>query len=262
MPTPARGPRLGGSPAHERLMLANLATALFENGRITTTEARAKRLRPVAERLITFAKRGDLHARRRVLRTVRDKSVVHSLFTDIGPRYENRPGGYTRVVKLGPRKGDNAPMALIELVEGLTVGQEAVGEAERARASRFAPRRRPTGATREAAADLAKASPTAAAVAEAVASAGVPESAELAAAEPAVDETTAEGAESGEGPATTSEAGSPDGAVTEAAEETAEEPTEAEPGGIPDEGGTLATPETPATPSPVPDEAEHKGEPS
>ena len=185
MPTPARGPRLGGSPAHERLMLANLATALFENGRITTTEARAKRLRPVAERLITFAKRGDLHARRRVLRTVRDKSVVHSLFTDIGPRYENRPGGYTRVVKLGPRKGDNAPMALIELVEALTVGQEAVGEAERARASRFAPRRRPTGATREAAADLAKASPTAAAVAEAVAAAGVPESAELAATEPA-----------------------------------------------------------------------------
>ena len=117
MPTPTKGPRLGGGPAHERLMLANLATALFEHGRITTTEAKAKRLRPLAERLITFAKRGDLHARRRVLTVVRDKGVVHELFTEIGPRYANRPGGYTRITKVGPRKGDNAPMAVIELVE-------------------------------------------------------------------------------------------------------------------------------------------------
>jgi large subunit ribosomal protein L17 len=132
MPTPTKGPRLGGGPAHERLMLANLATALFEHGRITTTEAKAKRLRPLAERLITFAKRGDLHARRRVLTVVRDKGVVHTLFTEIGPRFENRPGGYTRITKIGPRKGDNAPMAVIELVEALTVSQKAVGEAEAA----------------------------------------------------------------------------------------------------------------------------------
>jgi large subunit ribosomal protein L17 len=130
MPTPTKGPRLGGGPAHERLMLANLATALFEHGRITTTEAKAKRLRPLAERLITFAKRGDLHARRRVLTVVRDKSVVHELFTEIGPRYENRHGGYTRITKVGPRKGDNAPMAVIELVEALTARAEVVQEAE------------------------------------------------------------------------------------------------------------------------------------
>ncbi len=130
MPTPTKGPRLGGGPAHERLMLANLATALFEHGRITTTEAKAKRLRPLAERLITFAKRGDLNARRRVLTVVRDKSVVHELFTEIGPRYANRNGGYTRITKLGPRKGDNAPMAQIELVEPLS--EQAVAEAEAA----------------------------------------------------------------------------------------------------------------------------------
>ena len=130
MPTPTRGPRLGGGPAHERLMLANLATALFEHGKITTTEAKAKRLRPLAERLITFAKRGDLAARRRVLTVVRDKDVVHVLFEEIGPRYANRPGGYTRITKISPRKGDNAKMAVIELVEALTVRQKAVGEAE------------------------------------------------------------------------------------------------------------------------------------
>jgi large subunit ribosomal protein L17 len=137
MPTPTKGPRLGGSPAHERLLLANLATQLFEHGRITTTVAKAKRLRPLAERLVTFAKRGDVHARRQVLTVVRDKDVVHHLFAEIGPRYTNRPGGYTRITKLGPRKGDNAPMARIELVESLTVAQEAVGEAERARGTRF-----------------------------------------------------------------------------------------------------------------------------
>src|SRR3954464_4242794 len=138
MPTPTKGPRLGGSPPHERLMLANLGPSLFEHGRITTTEAKAKRLRPYAEKLVTFAKRGDLHARRQVMTVIRDKDVVHHLFAEIGPRYENRPGGYTRIVKVGPRKGDNAPMAVIELVEALTVAQQAVGEAERARGTRFA----------------------------------------------------------------------------------------------------------------------------
>jgi large subunit ribosomal protein L17 len=138
MPTPTKGPRLGGSPSHERLMLANLATSLFEHGRITTTETKAKRLRPLAEKLVTFAKRGDLHARRQVMTTIRDKDVVHTLFAEIGPRYEDRPGGYTRITKVGPRKGDNAPMAIIELVEALTVGQQAVGEAERARGTQFA----------------------------------------------------------------------------------------------------------------------------
>jgi large subunit ribosomal protein L17 len=171
MPTPTKGPRLGGGPAHERLLLANLATALFEHGRITTTEAKAKRLRPLAERLITFAKRGDLHARRRVLSVVRDKDVVHTLFAEIGPRFSERAGGYTRITKVGPRKGDNAPMAVIELVERQTLAQEAIGEAEQARGSRFARRRRPTGATAESAAELASESPTAAAVADEAAAA-------------------------------------------------------------------------------------------
>ncbi|TDC23928.1 50S ribosomal protein L17 [Streptomyces sp. 8K308] len=132
MPTPTKGRRLGGSPAHERLMIANLATALFEHGRITTTVAKARRLRPVAERLITKAKKGDLHNRRQVMQTITDKSVVHTLFTEIGPKFANRPGGYTRITKIGPRRGDNAPMAVIELVEALTVQQAAVGEAEAA----------------------------------------------------------------------------------------------------------------------------------
>jgi large subunit ribosomal protein L17 len=153
MPTPTKGPRLGGGPAHERLMLANLATALFEHGRITTTEAKAKRLRPLAERLITFAKRGDLHARRRVLTVVRDKGVVHELFTEIGPRYENRHGGYTRITKVGPRKGDNAPMAVIELVEALTAKAETVREAEAAtkRTAKKAPAKKAVAAAAEAA---------------------------------------------------------------------------------------------------------------
>src|SRR4051794_9526442 len=116
MPTPKKGPRLGGSPAHQKLIVSNLATALFEHGRITTTETRARVLRPVAEKLITKAKRGDLRNRREVLKTIRDKSVVHVLFTEIAPTFEERPGGYTRITKLGPRKGDNAPMAVIELV--------------------------------------------------------------------------------------------------------------------------------------------------
>lgn len=116
MPTPTKGPRLGGSPSHERIILANLASQLFEHGKITTTEAKAKRLRPIAEKLITKAKRGDLHARRTVMATIRNKSVVHVLFTEIAPTFSERDGGYLRITKVGPRKGDNAPMAQIELV--------------------------------------------------------------------------------------------------------------------------------------------------
>ncbi|UNX54338.1 50S ribosomal protein L17 [Georgenia sp. TF02-10] len=133
MPTPAKGPRLGGSAAHERLMLANLATALLEHKRITTTETRAKRLQPLAERLITLAKRGDLHARRRVMTTVRSKDVVAELFEQTAPQFAERNGGYTRITKVGPRKGDNAPMAVIELVlEPVSPRQATVREAERA----------------------------------------------------------------------------------------------------------------------------------
>jgi large subunit ribosomal protein L17 len=149
MPTPTKGHRLGGSPAHERHILANLATALFQHGRITTTEAKARRLRPVAERLITFAKRGDLHARRHVLTVVTDKGVVHQLFTEIAPQFSERDGGYTRITKIGPRKGDNAAMAVIELVRGEPAAAK--------------PRRR----TRRA--DTAAAAPAAAAAATAVA---------------------------------------------------------------------------------------------
>ncbi|NLT30706.1 MAG: 50S ribosomal protein L17 [Propionibacterium sp.] len=116
MPTPTKGPRLGGSPTHERIILANLATQLFEHGKITTTEAKAKRLRPLAEKLNTKARRGDLHNRRQVMRTVRDTDVVHILFAEIAPLMEGREGGYTRITKIGPRKGDKAPMAIIELV--------------------------------------------------------------------------------------------------------------------------------------------------
>jgi large subunit ribosomal protein L17 len=116
MPTPTKGARLGGSAAHQRIILANLATQLFEHGKITTTEAKARRLRPLAEKLITKAKRGDIHSRRLVLTTVKDKGVVHVLFTEIAPTFAEREGGYTRITKIGPRKGDNAPMAVIELV--------------------------------------------------------------------------------------------------------------------------------------------------
>ncbi|RXZ69986.1 50S ribosomal protein L17 [Agromyces albus] len=126
MPKPTKGPRLGGGPAHERLMLANLAAALFTHKRITTTETKAKRLRPLAERLVTFGKRGDLHARRRVLGVIGDKTVVHELFTVIAPQVADREGGYTRITKIGNRKGDNAPMAVIELVlEPVTPKQRA-----------------------------------------------------------------------------------------------------------------------------------------
>jgi large subunit ribosomal protein L17 len=132
MPTPTKGHRLGGSPAHEKHILSNLATALFEHGRITTTEAKARRLRPVAEKLITFAKRGDLHARRQVLTMVTDKGVVHTLFAEIAPEYSERNGGYTRITKIGPRKGDNAAMAVIELVKGEPVSSKPRRRARRA----------------------------------------------------------------------------------------------------------------------------------
>lgn len=129
MPTPTKGPRLGGSPTHQRLMLNNMATQLFEHQRITTTVTKAKRLRPVAERLITFAKKGDLAARRRVMRSITDKSVVHELFTSIAPAMAERPGGYTRITKIGYRAGDNAPMAVIELVMEPVGSQSVVNEA-------------------------------------------------------------------------------------------------------------------------------------
>src|SRR4051812_22562392 len=246
MPTPTKGPRLGGGPQHQRLLLSNLATALFEHGRITTTQAKAKALRPVAERLITFAKRGDIHARRQVMTVVRDPDVVHDLFAEIGPRFAERAGGYTRITKIGPRKGDNAPMAVIELVEGRTIAQEAVGEAERARGSRFARRRRPTGAPAEAAADLAAESPTAAAVAadadaaDTAAADTEPADADAAAGEPAsaADEAPAPdadaaaetaGADDEAGAARVEEADAaaeaPAGAAAEAGEQPAEDST-------------------------------------
>ncbi|MGH3979568.1 MAG: 50S ribosomal protein L17 [Pseudonocardiaceae bacterium] len=152
MPTPTKGARLGGSPAHERLMLANLATSLFTHGRITTTETRAKRLRPFAERLITKARKGDLHNRREIMKVIRDKDVVHKLVAEIGPHFVGRPGGYTRIVKTMPRKGDNAPMAVIELIAERT----ATAEAEQARSTRFA-RDRPRQPTAPAAAAAAAA---------------------------------------------------------------------------------------------------------
>jgi large subunit ribosomal protein L17 len=136
MPTPKKGPRLGGSAKHQNMMVSNLATELFRHGRITTTKARAKTMQPVAERMITFAKRGDLHARRQVLTVIRDKDVVHKLFADIGPASADRAGGYTRITALGPRKGDGAPMARIELVDA------AVGETDENTALTEAPRRR------------------------------------------------------------------------------------------------------------------------
>ena len=167
MPTPTKGPRLGGGPAHERLILANLATALFEHKRITTTETKAKRLRPLAERLITFAKRGDLHARRRVMTVVRDKSVVHELFVEIAPQMTERAGGYTRITKIGPRKGDNAPMAVIELVlEPVSPKQAVVREATKA-AAKAAPKAEETPVEETPAEDTTEATATDAPEAEA-----------------------------------------------------------------------------------------------
>src|SRR6187455_2668841 len=158
MPAPTKGARLGGSPAHQRLILANLASQLFEHGRIVTTEAKAKRLRPLAEKLITKAKRGDIHSRRLVLMTVRDKGVVHTLFTEIAPNLADRDGGYTRITKVGPRKGDNAPMAVIELVS------ETVAESKAANAKSTAqPRRAAAGTSGRATANKTTAAPAPAA---------------------------------------------------------------------------------------------------
>jgi large subunit ribosomal protein L17 len=176
MPTPTKGRRLGGSAAHQRHLLANLATALFEHGKITTTEAKARRLRPYAERLITFAKRGDLSARREVLTVVTDKGVVHTLFTEIGPQFATREGGYTRITKIGPRKGDNAPLAVIELVQ-----EEAEAKPRRRRG------RRPQAAARPAAAPAAET--TEAADADATAEADAPVAEDAAAEDTAVDDT-------------------------------------------------------------------------
>ena len=190
MPTPTKGPRLGGSPAHQRLILANLATALFENGRITTTEAKAKRLRPYAERLITFAKRGDLAARRRVLTVIRDKGAVHELFTEIGPRYANRDGGYTRIVKVGNRKGDNAPMAVIELVEPLA--EQVVAEAQGAtkRAAKKPADKKPAKAAKVETAEVAAAEVAAEETPAVEVLTEAPAEVETAAVEAAADETT------------------------------------------------------------------------
>jgi large subunit ribosomal protein L17 len=156
MPTPTKGRRLGGSAAHQRHLLANLATALFEHGKITTTEAKARRLRPYAERLITFAKRGDLSARREVLTVVTDKGVVHTLFTEIGPQFATREGGYTRITKIGPRKGDNAPLAVIELVQ-----EEAEAKPRRRRGRRPQAAGRPAAAPAAETAEMADADATA-----------------------------------------------------------------------------------------------------
>jgi large subunit ribosomal protein L17 len=182
MPAPTKGARLGGSPAHQRLILANLASQLFEHGRIVTTEARAKRLRPLAEKLITKAKRGDVHSRRLVLTTVRDKGVVHTLFTEIAPSLADRDGGYTRITKVGPRKGDNAPMALIELV------RESVEESRKANAKGVAPAKK--APAKKAAAKAAPTSgATPAAAAQAAAEAESPD-ADKGLAEKLVDETS------------------------------------------------------------------------
>ena len=199
MPTPTKGHRLGGSPAHQRHMMANLATALFEHGKITTTEARARRLRPYAERLITFAKRGDLSARRQVLTVVTDKSVVHTLFTEIGPQFATREGGYTRITKIGPRKGDNAPLAVIELIQ-----EEAEAKPRRRRARRSQPAARPAASaaapeTTEAPADEADADVTAGAPeADATAEGTDAESADAESADEAADSEDADSAEAPE----------------------------------------------------------------
>ena len=177
MPAPTKGARLGGSPAHQRLIMANLATQLFEHGRIVTTEAKAKRLRPLAEKLITKAKRGDIHSRRLVLMTVRDKGVVHTLFTEIAPSLADREGGYTRITKVGPRKGDNAPMALIELV------QESVEDSRKANAKVAAPAKK---------APAKKAAKSSSAASAAPAAPVVPAAPVAADAEPEADESPAE----------------------------------------------------------------------
>jgi large subunit ribosomal protein L17 len=218
MPKPTKGPRLGGSPAHQRLILANLATSLFEHGAITTTEAKARRLRPLAERLITKAKKGDLHNRRQVLSVISDKSVVHTLFTEIGPRFAERPGGYTRITKLGPRKGDNAPMAVIELVT-----EEYVAKAPAASATAAAPTEAvaPPAATTDTDTTAAPSveEPAAEEPAEAADEAGEAAGEALETEAPAADEGPAEKATTDAGEATTeADAGAEPEAIAEAGE--------------------------------------------
>jgi len=196
MPKPTKGPRFGGSPAHQRIILANLATQLFQHGKITTTEAKAKRLQPLADRLISKAKRGDLHNRRLVLTTVTDKGVVHTLFTEIAPKLAEREGGYTRITKIGPRKGDNAPMAVIEIVT------ESVEDSRKAKAK---------GAAK-------KAEPAKKAPAKKATKAEAP-AAEAVVAEDAVVEDAAEVPETEEAPAAEAEGAEPEAAEAEAAEE-------------------------------------------
>jgi large subunit ribosomal protein L17 len=188
MPKPKKGPRLGGSPSHQRLIVANLATQLFEHGRITTTETKARVLRPVAEKLITKAKRGDLHNRREVLKTVRDKSVVHTLFTEIAPSFAERPGGYTRITKIGPRKGDNAPMAVIELV---TEAYEPKGSKPAKRAAKKAPAKK-AAAAEEAPAEETAETPAEDSVTDEATEAPIDETTEATAEDTAPDEAPAD----------------------------------------------------------------------
>jgi large subunit ribosomal protein L17 len=183
MPAPTKGARLGGSPAHQRLILANLASQLFEHGRIVTTEAKAKRLRPLAEKLITKAKRGDIHSRRLVLTTVRDKGVVHTLFTEIAPSLADRDGGYTRITKVGPRKGDNAPMAQIELV------RESVEESRKANAKGAAPAKK-SAAKKAAKSTTAAAGASSTAATASAADDTAPSATETAPAEQLIEDTT------------------------------------------------------------------------
>jgi len=198
MPKPTKGPRLGGSSSHQKAILANLATALFEHGRIKTTEPKARALRPYAEKLITHAKKGTLHNRREVLKKIRDKDVVHSLFAEIGPFFSDRNGGYTRIIKVENRKGDNAPMAVIELVQEKTVTSEA-DRARRVGASKSAAKAAPAPAEPEAEEVVAEAETTepeaAAEVEAAEPEASEPQAAEAEASEPQAAEAEAEGAD-------------------------------------------------------------------
>ena len=203
MPTPKKGPRLGGSPSHQRLILSNLATQLFEHGRITTTEAKARTLRPLAERLITKAKKGDLHNRRVVLKTVRDKSVVHTLFTEIAPQMAERPGGYTRITKIGPRKGDNAPMAVIELVT------EA-----------YSPKPKTAKAARTGSSGQAPAAPAAEETTEVEETTDAPEATEAESTETEAPEAEAEETATDEAPTAMAEEASPEESVVAEAEPT------------------------------------------
>ncbi len=215
MPTPTKGRRMGGSAAHQQHMLANLATALFEHGKITTTEARARRLRPVAERLITFAKRGDLHARRQVLTVVTDKTVVKTLFDEIGPSYAARQGGYTRITKVGPRKGDNAPMAVIELVAESVEAKPQRRRARRSQAGGGAGR--PARGRQEAAAQTAEAEVAAGEEAGAAEETGAgAETAEVTAAGSGSGTEASAGSETGDAEAGETEAGETEAGGAEA----------------------------------------------